>query len=217
MFKTAYSVQMSYNVTDEEKRQAETALLYFNHTAKALDAAKNYLDIMKTPFKDNPDIPPEELVKERAAIRKFRDKSVDRFNQFKLKAFKCVRAMQEFSSDTQTVKLMKSFISSIDDLQIKVNNFVDLFDNLQDKDFTKNIIDHIETVQEHCEKIDSIIEERIKTHIQTNILASTWINEVSNDLQIEVKKKTPLILELFNQRQEQLNDILKERDGNIQN
>lgn len=216
MIKKAYSIQMSYNVTDEEKRQAEKAILYFNHASKALDIGCNYLDVMKTPFKDNPDIPNEEIVKERAAIRRFRDKSVENFNEFKITAFKCIKTMQDFSSDTQTIKLIKSFITSVDDLQIKVNNYVDLFSNLQDKEFIKNIVEYIENIQDQCEKIDSIIDERIKSHIQTNILASNWINEVSNDLQVEVKKKTPIILELFNARQEQLNDILKERDNNVQ-
>lgn len=216
MIKKAYSIQMSYNVTDEEKHQAELAILYFNHASKSLDKASDYLNIIKTPFKDNPDISTEEIVKERASIRKFRDKSVDKFNDFKLKSFRCIKVIQNFSSDTQTVKLIKSFITSIDDLQIKVNNYVDLFSNLQDKDFVKNIVEHIDLIQEQCENIDSIIEERIKSHIQTNILASNWINDVSDELQVEVTKKVPIILELSNQRQEQLNDILKERGNNVQ-
>lgn len=216
MIKKAYSIQMSYDVTDEEKRQAERALLYFNHTSNLLDSANDHLNVMKTPFKDNPDMPSEEVMKARAAIRRFRDKGIDNFNDFKKAAFNCVQVMQIFASDTQTVKLMKSFITCIDDLEMKVNKFVDLFDDLQSKDFSKNVVSSIEDIQKQCEDVSEIIEERIKKHIQTNILASSWVDSISNELQMKIEQKTPLILDLFNKRQDQLNDIIKEKEYNTQ-
>lgn len=211
MIKKAYSVQMTYDVSDSEKLQAERALLCFNHASKLLDVAANHLDIMKTPFKDNPEMSPEEIMKARAAIRRFRDKSIENFNEFKVSAFKCVNVMQVFSSDTQTLKLMKSFISSIDALEVKVNDFADLFNDLESKDFPKDVVACIEGIQKQCEEIEEIIDERIKSHIQSNILAKSWVDTVSDDLQMRVQKRTPLILDLFNKRQDQLNDIIKER------
>jgi len=211
MIKKSYSVQMTYDVSDSEKLQAERALLCFNHVLKLLDIASNHLDIMKTPFKNNPEMSPEEVMKARAAIRRFRDKSIENFNEFKIASFKCVNVMQIFSSDTQTLKLMKSFISSIDDLEVKVNDFADLFNDLEDKDFPKNVITCIEGIQKQCEEIDEIVDERVKSHIQSNILAKNWVDTVSDDLQMRVQKKTPLILDLFNKRQDQLNNIIKEK------
>lgn len=211
MIKKAYSVQMTYNVSDDEKRQAEKALLCFNYTSKLLSDASNHLDNMSTPFKDNPGIPPEEIMKARAAIRRFRDKAVENFNEFKVAAFKCVHIMQLFASDTQTLKLMKSFISSIDNLEIKVNDFVALFDDLESKEFVQEVVADIESIQKQCEEVDEIIEERVKNHIQSNILAKSWVDTVSKDLQMKVEQKTPLILELFNKRQDQLNDIIRDR------
>ena len=211
MIKKAYSVQMSYNVTDVEKSQAEQALLCFTHTLKCLKMAYNYLNIMKTPFKDNSEMNPEEVMKARSAIRRFRDKTVDNFNEFKQNAFKCINVMQSFASDTQTVKLMKSFITSIDTLEIKVNDFVDIFTDLQSKDFPKNVVKNIEDIQKDCDEIEEIIDERIRDHIQNNILATSWVDSVSNDLQMKIEQKTPLVLDLFNRRQDQLNDIVKNR------
>ena len=34
---------------------------------------------------------------------------------------------------------------------------------------------------------------------------------MSNDLQMKIEQKTPLILDLFNKRQDQLNDAIEER------
>lgn len=209
--KKAYSVQMSYEVSDDEKRQAEHALLCFESALKTLQQASDHLNIMRTPFKDNPEMNPDEVMKARAAIRRFRDKSIDNFNHFKEMAFKCVNTMQTFASDTQSVKLMKSMITSIDELEVDVNNFAEVFDDLQSKDFAKNVVSGIENVQKQCDDIEEIIEERIKPHIQNNILATSWVDSVSQDLQMKIEKQTPLIMDLYNQRQEQLNDAVQER------
>ncbi len=211
MIKKSYSVQMSYDVSDTEKTQAEKALLYFKAAEKKLEAASDYLNIMKTPFKDNPDMTPEDVMSARAVIRRFRDKAVENFDEFKKVSFQCVNLMQTFNTDTQTLKLMKSFITSIDEIEIKVNNFADLFNDLKSKDFSKDVVSSIEDIQKQCDDIDQIIDERIKAHIQKNILATSWVDSISNDLQMKIEKKTPLIVDLYNKRQEQLNDAIEER------
>jgi len=209
--KRAYLVQMTYDVSDEEKMQAERALVHFNHALKMLQLASDHLDIMKTPFKNSPEMDSKEVMKARAAIRRFRDKSVENFNLFKRAAFQCVKLMQDFANDTQTVKLMKSFISTVNELEDKVNKFVDLFTDLEDKNFATNIVKAIESVQSECDDISEIIEDRIKDHIQQNILATNWVDSVGDELEMKIEPKTPLILDLFNQRQDQLNDTIKER------
>ena len=165
---------------------------------------------MKTPFKNSPDMAPEDVMNARAAIRRFRDKVIENFNNFKKVAFRCVDVMQVFSSDTQTLKIMKSFISSIDGLETEVNKLSDLFNNLKDKDFAKKIVESIESIQKQCIDIEELIDDRIKTHIHNNILAVSWVDATGNDLQMKIEKKKPLILDLFNERQEQLNDAIKD-------
>lgn len=213
MIKKAYSISMTYDVSDAEKLQAEKSLLCFNHANKLLAIARDHLNVMKTPFKDSGNMPPEEVMQARAAIRRFRDKALDNFTDFKRAAFGCVQTMQDFSTDTQTIKLMKSFISSIDDLENEVNSFADLFNNLEDKEFAPNVVKKIEGIQSLCDSIEEIIEDRIKKHIQSNILASSWIDSVGNDLEAKIDKKTPLLVELFNKRQDQLSDIIKDRNA----
>lgn len=208
---------MTYEVSDEEKTQAEKAILYFNHTSKILEIAQSHLNIMKTPFKDNPEIDSKAIMKIRAAIRRFRDKSIENFNDFKKEAFKCVNIMHTFESDTQTLKLMKSFISSIDELETKVNHFASLFDDLESDSFSVDVVKAIEEVQTQCDEVIEIMDDRIKTHIQMNILATSWVDSVSNNYQLQIEQKTPLIVELFNKRQDQLNEIIKEKGSQAGN
>ena len=211
MIKKAYSISMAYEVSDAEKIEAEKALIFFKSALKKLSLASDHLNIMKTPFKEDDSMKPENIMQVRSAIRRFRDKSVENFNDFKNASFKCVNSMQLFSSDTQTVKLMKSFISSVDELESRVNQFVDLFDDLQTETFSKDIVNNIEDIQSKCEDIEEIVDERIKNHIQSNILATSWVDSVSNELQMKVEKKTPIIIDLYRQREEQLNNLVKER------
>lgn len=207
----SYSIQMSYEVSDAEKKKAEHALLCFAAALKILRQANEHLNVMKTPFKDNPDINPDEIMKARAAIRRFRDKAIDNFNSFKEIAFSCINSMQTFASDTQSVKLMKSMIMSVEELEQDVNNFSEIFDDLQSKDFTKDVVTAIENVQKQCDDVEEIIDERIKPHIQNEILATSWVDSISKDLDLNIEKQTPLILDLYNKRQEQLNTALQER------
>ena len=199
------SSQLSFNITNAEKTQATKALIYFKHAKKNLKAASDYLDILYTPFKDNADITPEQIYKYRAALRRFRDKSINNFNAFKILAFECVNVMQDFSSDTQILKLINNFISIIDDLDSKVNSFIDEFKNLKSKDFQKNIIKCLEDLKKTSKELDDIISNRIVSHIQENILASTWIDSVSKELNKKIENKKPLLIELFNEDKEKLN------------
>ncbi|HWZ22832.1 MAG TPA: DUF4476 domain-containing protein [Cytophagaceae bacterium] len=211
MIKKSYSIQMSYDVSDEEKNQAEKALICFNHSLKLLHLASEHLDIMGIPFKDHPDIATDQVLKFRAALRRFRDKSIENFNQFKIAAFQCITLMQMFSSDTQTLKIMKSFVSSIEDIENQVNDFSDLFGNLESNSFVTDVSTSIQNVQKECEQLEEIVEDRIKNHIQSNIIGKTWIDNVSDQLQMKVERKTPILIDLFKQRQDQLNDILRDK------
>lgn len=167
--------------------------------------ASSNLDNLKIPFKENQDVTPDDLMKERVVLRRFRDKAIDNFNLFKISSFKCVDIMQNFASDTQSVKLLKSFILQIEGLEKDVNLFVDLFKKIDSKEFTSLIIKSIEDIQKQCQELDDLMGQRIKDHLQTNILAKSWVNSVSNQLQKTVEKKKPLILDLYNKMQDELN------------
>jgi hypothetical protein len=198
--KRAYSAMMSYQVSDGEKDQAEKAMRWFNHCIKVLEQSEEHLNLMYNPFKKDPNISPEEIFKIRAALRRYRDKVVENFNKFKKVAFKCYVIMQPFTSDTQTEKLLKSFVSSIEDVETQVNRLVELFSNLKSEDFAKGVVAAIENIKKETAQVEQIINERMKDHLQTNILARNWVDSVSNELQEKVEKKSPLVMQLVEDR-----------------
>lgn len=202
--KKSYALQMTYEVPSEEKDRATKIILYLDHLLKILRFCDNHLSLIYTPFKDKQDISPQQVFKARAALRRYRDKLVDNFNTFKRQAFKCFVLLQPFSVDTQIVKLMKSFVLCIGDIEKQVNRFVDLFSNLESKDFGQAVVKGAEGIKNEIAQLQQIIEDRIKTHIQNNILASNWVDSVSEELQEKVEDRIPLSIQLVEERNKTL-------------
>lgn len=198
--KKSYGIQMSYVVPDLDKERAEKAISAFEYLLKKMFQCDEHLDLIYIPFKDNSNVPPDQIYKVRAALRRYRDKVSDNFNILKRVAFKCFVRLQPFSSDTNIVKLNKSFVSSISDLEKQVNRFIDLFSNLESKDFAPTLVKAVENIKKEISQLEQIIEDRIIDHIQNNILARTWVDSVSNELKEKVERKMPLSIELVNER-----------------
>lgn len=216
MFKRA-NLQLTYDVSNEEKKSAEKALLIFDECTKNLNISKIYLNKMKNPFKgdsqdvNNASINPNQMKKQRAALWRFRDKAIENFNEFKVSSFKAVNSLSPFSSDTQTIEDSRAFMNSIDELENVVNEFADLFSDLENAELSKQLVEKIEQIQPKCDAIEDMVNSQIKDHIQKNIQGDDWLNRTSNTFKLEVESKLPKILQLNNQRQEALNDIVKEK------
>lgn len=187
---------MSYDLNSAEKVYAEKALICFNIARRKLNIAKNHLDIMGTPFKDHPDIPEDQIISHRAAMRLFRDKSLANFDQFKEAAFKCIAFLQPFSNDTQTTKFIKSFTSLVEALETNVNDFAETFENLKDKNFVASVSKSIKDIQDKIDQIDELIEDRIKPHLQSDILGKSWVLNVGDKLNVKLDQKEPIMVDL---------------------
>lgn len=199
MIKKAYITNMSYDVTTEEKKQAMHAISCFKRNQKILDGALDHLNIIYTSFKDAQNADPKENFNHRSAFRRFRDKVVENFNHLKKSSLECVKSLTPFSSDTQVVKITKSFISSIDILEDKINDFVKLFESIDSKDFISNAIKSIDSIKIQSEELQDLMKDRVKKYIQENILSENWMNQVSKDLDLKLQKRTPLLLRLYNE------------------
>lgn len=196
----AYGLQMAYEVPEAEKEQAMKLIVYLDHLIKILNYCDEHIDLIYTPFKDNPNITSDQTFKARAALRRYRDQLTENFNVCKRQAFKCVLLMHPFSVDTQFVKLNKSFILAINDIEKQVNRFIDLFANLQAKDFGASIVKGAENIKKEIYQLKQIIEDRMKTHVYNNILARSWVDSVSEELQQKVERRIPLSIQLVEER-----------------
>lgn len=194
---------MSYQVSDKEKLQAEKALRWLEFCLKILKQSSDHLNLIYNPFKKNSSLPADRVFKYRAALRRYRDKVVDNFNNFKKVSFKCYVLLQPFTSDTQIEKLLKSFVMAIDDIEKQVNRFIDLFSDLKSPEFAKAVVSGIDNIKKEVVQLEQIIEDRMKNHIRNNILARNWVDTISQELQDKVERKIPLVIQLVQEREKQ--------------
>ena len=202
MFKTS-QLQISTDISEEEKYYAKKIILNFKQCSKMLEFSKEYLESIFTPFKDNPNISGEEIYKERAMFREYRDELVNNFNEFKLIAFKCVNLCRRFESDNEVLKLINSFIMIIDELEKLVNQLIENFESskLKSNDFVKNITSKIEEIKKKISDINNLINDRIKTYFQENILASNWLDEIAEKHKIQLNKYEPIMVDIMNRKE----------------
>ena len=135
--KHAYLLQMNSELNDEEKSVAKRALIRSKKAEKDLRICIDFINLFYTPFKDNEGATPEDIFKIRASLRTFRDKNIENFNNFKMSAFYLLECLEYFSTDVQTIKIVNSFNSYIDELESLINKLSQLFKNLESKDFAK--------------------------------------------------------------------------------
>jgi hypothetical protein len=186
--KIADLIPMSIEITQEEKDIAEIAIRLFKVADKEIKLASDYLNVLKTTFEELPDIKPSDVFEARASMWVFRDKAIEKFNIFKISAFKCVNVMGKFQTDPAIMKLVNSFINSVDELEIVVNDFSDLFNNLESKTFVTDFMGKIKSIQSKVDDISDIIKNSIKKHLQEHILGTTWFDALSKDKNLKVKK-----------------------------
>ena len=200
--KRAYSVQMSFRVPDAEKRIAEKAAESFQELIGLVRLANRHLNIFYIPFKQHQDYDTQEVLRYRMVLRRYRNQVKENFDKTMRQAHRCVVLMGEFSNDTQTVELMSVFVSEIDDLKKQVNRFLGLFSNIGSADFINAVLVSIESIKKQTSELKQTINDRILSHIDTNILAKSWTSAITDEYQNKVYEKLPLMVQLFRERQQ---------------
>jgi len=196
MFKRSYHIQMTYDISDTEIMYAEEAIQAFTYLLKGIERFNSHLDKLAVPFKTNQEVPAEQVWDARSTFRDYRDNAQNYLDIIKKLAFACVKIMNNFMSDTQVEKIMKSFNMSIDDVTKQFGRFKRLFKNLQAEDFIANCVKAIDAIKKEVAQLNQIIEERIQKYIETDILAKSWMDN-AGDLDLELEDKVPFDQELL--------------------
>jgi len=202
--KKAYSIQMNLPVPMSEKNVAKEARAQFDKILSQLSDAAQYLWIIYDPFYtvSNPDM--NMVVNYRKTFRQYRDQVRFKFSQISNRADKCVVLMKEFASDSTTEEMMEAFMGMMRELQKYIDIFVSIFSNLNSAEFRNHLISTIDSIKKQMNQIRQLINDRILEHIDNNILAKDWASEISEQSDIVVEEKIPLVLQLFRERQKAL-------------
>ena len=192
---------MSFDVPDAERRIAEKAEEQFEELSARLKLAVEHLDYLYIPFKNHNATDSDQLVEHQRVFSRYKARVKFNFERIRKKAKYCLALMSEFQTDTATEEMMKSFVGNIELVERQVNTFLSLFSNLNSPDFRQNVLSTIDAIRKTVSQLRQMINDRILDHIDTNILAKNWMSEFTGDAEHKVQEKTPLLIELFKERQ----------------
>lgn len=211
MEKLAYSIEMSFDVTDAEKKIATQINQLLEQVINLLDLAQDHLELMYNPFKKYEYISPESLHENRGKLYIFKKQVKKNFDEITYVIFNVVKKLNNFNSDYHVKELINSVEKSMDNLKNEIEDYLDALDNFDAPDFRDKILTSLENSQKEMKELEKLIKERIIEYIDTNILAKNWISSTTDQFKDKLEDKVPLITELFQERQQ----ALEELSGNV--
>lgn len=202
--KYGYTIQMSVNISDSDKKKAQMAEEAFEDLLSRLKLAMEHLNLIYVPFQKYENLNADELIKYRRVFRNYRDQIKTNFDRIFRQAFRAMTFLNEFSTDTVIGEMINSFLAEVKDVERHINILLELFDNLSSTEFRGHLIATVDSVRKQVNQLKQIINDRILEHISTNILAKNWMSDVADRYQQNVEEKVPLVVQLFKERQEAL-------------
>jgi dGTP triphosphohydrolase len=202
--RNAYSIQMNFEVPDSEKKVAEQAVEHFEQLLTEFQDLAKYLDYIYLPFSKYDNLNMEMIVKYRDTFKQYRDQVQKKFIKITKLAYNCVALMNSFSTDVATEEIMNSFMGTIKELEKYMDTFISIFTNLNDTNFRQYLIATVDSIKKQKNQIRQLITDRILEHIDSNILAKDWADNLSEKLDRPIQERVPLVVQLFRERQEAL-------------
>ncbi len=80
-----------------------------------------------------------------------------------------------------------------------------LKNDFRTQNFRDAILGQIDLIRQNHQELENLVYDRIIDHIDTNILAKDWMKDTSNTFKVDVQEHVPLIQQLFEERQKELN------------
>lgn len=206
--KLAQLVEMSLDVPTSEKKIARSIVRRLKQISTKLENFNKQLDIIYNPFKNN-EVSSDSVIENRGTIRRYRDEIEKIFTEIRTIAFLTLQSLNFFSIDTTIMELIKNFTNSFNDIDESVSMLLDVFDDVKSENYKENVISSIENVLKQCAQLDNLINDRIIKHINTNIIASNWVDNLTETFHTTIEQREPYVTRLFKEREEQLKKVLK--------
>ncbi len=189
--KIAGSIDLSFDIPDSEKQIARNTIEYLNGVYSSLKIASDHLDIIYDPFQSHTDISTESIVKNRGVIDRYKQKIKENYNKMKEYAFYSIRELNEFSSDSKIKEIVDAFRSSISDLEDSVVKLLEMLGDYESKTYRDDIVKQIDLIKQYTDNTRELIKDRIIQHVESNILADSWLENTEKMLEEKEQKSGP--------------------------
>jgi hypothetical protein len=208
LIKLAETIEMSIEIPDGEINIAKRAVVHFEKLVKKLNSFNKHLNAIYNPFKEYQTVSSDSVEKYRGAIWKYRSQIKENFDKIKELSLLCVRDMSHFDSDTHITELLTSFSNDVGGTEDQVSSLMSVLSNWDTGNYKNNVVTAIESLKKEIAELRKLIYDRIIDHLNTNILAKNWVDDISDELNISIQDREPVITQLYQEREKQLKQML---------
>lgn len=182
MDKIARQSQRTFEISDAERRAAKQALLVFKKFMEKLWAARQADKRLVDVLEKNQEADPSQLFEIRHLLRRFQKEVKDRYTAlvFLFAGKKdeqgnnvedgAIHSLDPLEKDTATRQMKATLQDAMQDLTEFVEEFLEGFENFNDKDQIKQILESSKKADQLTQSIEVIIDRQLRPHFERNIL-----------------------------------------------
>ena len=205
--KIAETVEMSIAIPDSEKGTAGALVSILEKLSVKYDGFNTLLDKIYNPFSGDKEVSKESVENNKKPFMDYKKEIDETLREIEQVAMLCVEKLIVFSSDTDINELLTSFKSGIDQIKDNVRILGDALVSWDSDDFKDMVVKSIENLKKDINNSRELINDRIISHINENILGKSWVDEIGKEMNLDIKDKEPMIKELYREREKQLQEM----------
>ena len=205
--KIAETVEMSIAIPDSEKGTAGALVSILEKLSVKYDGFNTLLDKIYNPFSGDKEVSKESVENNKKPFMDYKKEIDETLREIEQVAMLCVEKLIVFSSDTDINELLTSFKSGIDQIKDNVRILGDALVSWDSDDFKDMVVKSIENLKKDINNSRELINDRIISHINENILGKSWVDEIGKEMNLDIKDKEPMIKELYREREIQLQEM----------
>ena len=182
--------QISFKIPTEERKQAKACIEKLDDLvehillkAKVKEEYVDLLDVIYNPFNENSGLTQEQAKKLKGYLEIFVKILNNNMIQIKSFAVFALNILEEFKSDADVASMNKSFFDEVDNLDKEEKMFEKILENIDDKDFQKNVVNAVKVLKKSSAQLKQLINERIIPYLRKDILGDDWTTEIKETLQ----------------------------------
>lgn len=207
LLKLAQTINMTLDVPLNEKKTAANTVLYFEKLLNKLNAFNTLLDKMYEPFKAYQTISEDSINNYRQALWNYSKEIKESFDDINDLAVLCVSGLNKFQSDAAVSDLTSAVVDNLNDLEDEIKELTDNISAWDDPEYKTSIVNSMDTTKLTIDEIIKLVTERVIDHINTNILAKSWMDKLDESNNKIINDNEPAIKRLFKERLEKLKDL----------
>lgn len=207
LLKLAQTINMTLDVPLNEKKTAANTVLYFEKLLNKLNAFNTLLDKMYEPFKAYQTISEDSINNYRQALWNYSKEIKESFDDINDLAVLCVSGLNKFQSDAAVSDLTSAVVDNLNDLEDEIKELTDNISAWDDPEYKTSIVNSMDTTKLTIDEIIKLVTERVIDHINTNILAKSWMDKLDESNNKVINDNEPAIKRLFKERLEKLKDL----------